>query len=114
MALKIRLSRQGAKKRPFYRIVVANERSPRDGRYVENVGTYDPMLDRSSDNRVILKEDRIKYWISQGANPTKRVAYFLGNAKIIDMPKFPKSVLKSKPKAKALERIRNKNLSNDS
>ena len=108
MALKIRLSRRGAKKRPFYRIVVANERSPRDGRYVENVGTYDPMLSKDDDNRVNLKEDRIKYWLSKGAHPTKRVAYFLGFANIIVMPSFPKSTLKSKPKKKSLERMERK------
>jgi len=108
MSLKIRLSRKGAKKRPFYRIVVANERSPRDGRYVENVGTYNPMLNKENIDRVNLNVERIKYWLSKGANPTRRVAYFLGYAKITEMPHFPKSILKSKPKKKALERIKNK------
>ena len=64
MALKIRLSRGGAKKRPFYRIVVADARSPRDGRFIERVGTYNPMVAKDSDDRVILKEERIKYWLS--------------------------------------------------
>ena len=78
MALKIRLSRGGAKKRPFYRIVVADARSPRDGRFIERVGTYNPMVAKDSDDRVILKEERIKYWLSQGAKPSDRVARFWG------------------------------------
>ena len=107
MSLKIRLSRRGAKKRPYYRIVVANDYSPRDGRYVENVGTYNPMLCKDNEDRVKLNEERIKYWLSKGANPTRRVAYFLGFANITDKPNFPKSSLKSKPKKKALERAKN-------
>ena len=83
MALKIRLSRGGAKKRPFYRIVVADARSPRDGRFIERVGTYNPMVAKDSDDRVVLKEERIKYWLSQGAKPSDRVARFLGQAEII-------------------------------
>jgi small subunit ribosomal protein S16 len=108
MALKIRLSRGGAKKRPFYRIVVANERSPRDGRYVEKVGTYNPMLPKGDEKRVVLKEERVKYWITQGAQPTDRVAKFLGTANFIAMPEVRERPLKSKPKAKALERIQEK------
>ncbi|MCP4922886.1 MAG: 30S ribosomal protein S16 [bacterium] len=105
MALKIRLARGGAKKRPFYRIVVANDRSPRDGRYVEKVGTYNPMLPKEDDKRVVLVEDRIKHWLSQGAQPTDRVARFLGSANIIAMPAVRERPLKSKPKAKAVERL---------
>ena len=86
MALKIRLSRGGAKKRPFYRIVVADARSPRDGRFIERVGTYNPMVAKDSDDRVILKQERIKYWLSQGAKPSDRVARFLGQAEIIQLP----------------------------
>jgi len=80
MALKIRLARGGSKKRPYYRIVVAEATSPRDGRYVEKVGTYDPMLPRDDENRVKLVEDRIKHWLSVGALPTDRVARFLDAA----------------------------------
>ena len=86
MALKIRLSRGGAKKRPFYRIVVADVRSPRDGLYVEKVGTYDPMLSKDSSKRVVLIEDRIKHWISKGAKPTDRVARFLISTDMIKLP----------------------------
>ncbi|SVC67559.1 uncharacterized protein METZ01_LOCUS320413, partial [marine metagenome] len=76
MALKIRLSRAGAKKRPFYRIVVTDSRNPRDGRYIERLGTYDPMLPKDR-QRVTLVEDRIRHWLGVGAKPTDRVARFL-------------------------------------
>jgi len=74
MAVKIRLARHGAKKKPFYRIVVANSESPRDGKYLENVGTYDPLFDPA---KVILKSERIKYWIDQGAKPSVTVRNLL-------------------------------------
>lgn len=74
MAVKIRLARHGAKKSPFYRIVVADSESPRDGRYLENVGTYDPLIDPA---KVILKSDRVKYWIEQGAKPSDTVRSLL-------------------------------------
>lgn len=106
MALKIRLARGGAKKRPFYQIVIADARSPRDGRFVEKVGTYNPMLPQESENRVNLNVDRIKHWLSVGAQPTDRVALFLGKAQIIDMPVTPSMSLKSQPKAKAQERLK--------
>jgi small subunit ribosomal protein S16 len=80
MALKIRLARAGAKKRPFYRIVVADSRSPRDGRYIEKIGTYDPLLPRDSAQRVNLEVERAKHWLSQGAQPTDRVLRFLDAA----------------------------------
>ena len=79
MSLKIRLARAGAKKRPFYRIVVADSRSPRDGRYIEKVGTYDPLLPRDGE-RVTLVEERVKHWLSVGAQPTDRVLRFLDEA----------------------------------
>ena len=79
MSLTIRLARAGAKKRPYYRIVVADSRSPRDGRYIEKVGTYNPLLPRDGE-RVKLVEDRIKHWISVGAQPTDRVLRFLDKA----------------------------------
>jgi len=106
MALKIRLARGGAKKRPFYQIVVADARSPRDGRFVEKVGTYNPMLPQDNQDRVRLKTDRIKHWLSVGAQPTDRVALFLGKAQLIEMPKAANSPLKSQPKAKAQERLK--------
>ncbi len=80
MSLKIRLARGGAKKRPFYSIVVADARSPRDGRFIEKLGTYNPMLERGHADRVTLKEERLKHWLGVGAQPTDRVARFLGDA----------------------------------
>jgi small subunit ribosomal protein S16 len=74
MAVKIRLARHGAKKSPFYRIVVADTESPRDGRYLENVGTYDPLFDPA---KVVLNSDRVKYWMNQGAKPTDTVRSLL-------------------------------------
>jgi small subunit ribosomal protein S16 len=82
MSLKIRLSRGGAKKRPFYRIVVADSKSPRDGRYIERIGTYDPLLPKGSGERIKLVEDRVKHWLSHGAQPTDRVLRFLDAAGI--------------------------------
>jgi small subunit ribosomal protein S16 len=77
MSLKIRLSRAGVKKRPFYRIVVADSRSPRDGRYIEKIGTFDPLLPRDSEERIKLDSERVKHWLSHGALPTDRVHRFL-------------------------------------
>jgi len=104
MALKIRLSRAGAKKRPFYRIVITDSRNPRDGRFIERVGTYDPMLPKNA-QRVTLKEDRIRHWLGVGAKPTDRVARFLGQAEIIPMPAQGNNPQKAKPKAKAQARM---------
>jgi small subunit ribosomal protein S16 len=105
MSLKIRLARGGAKKRPHYRIVVADSRMPRDGRYIERLGTYDPLLAKDNEGRVVLKDERIRYWLSQGAKPTDRVAKFLGTAEIIPMPAQRNNPDKAKPKAKAQERL---------
>ena len=104
MALKIRLSRAGAKKRPFYRVVVADSRSPRDGRFLERLGTYDPMLPKDHPERVRLNEERIRHWLDVGALPSERVARFLGAAEIIPMPAQRNNPQKAKPKAKAVER----------
>jgi small subunit ribosomal protein S16 len=104
MSLKIRLARGGAKKRPFYSIVVADSRSPRDGRFIEKLGTYNPMLDRGHAERVTLKEDRIKHWLGVGALPSDRVARFLGDAGIVAKPEVHETPKKSAPKAKAQAR----------
>ena len=108
MALKIRLARAGRKKRPFYRIVVADVRAPRDGRYVEKVGTYNPLLAHEDENRIRLVEERITYWIGQGAKPTPRVAIFLAKAGLADAPKITdkpkKSALGEKAKLRIEER----------
>ena len=82
MAVAIRLSRGGAKKRPYYRIVVADSRSSRDGKYLEQIGTYNPLLPKDSEERVKLNEDRARYWVGVGAQPTDRVARFLDKAGI--------------------------------
>ena len=104
MAVKIRLSRAGAKKTPHYRVIVADSRSPRDGRFIERVGTYNPLLPRDHQDRVKLKLDRIKYWPDQGAQPSPRVAKFLGAADVIPVPKR-ENPIKAKPKAKARARF---------
>ncbi|WP_067732796.1 30S ribosomal protein S16 [Novosphingobium naphthalenivorans] len=82
MSVSIRLSRGGAKKRPYYKIVVANSRAPRDGKYLEQVGTYNPLLAKDDENRVKLNEDRVNYWLGVGAQPTDRVARMLDKAGI--------------------------------
>ena len=84
MAVAIRLSRGGAKKRPYYRIVVADTRSPRDGKYLEQIGTYNPMLPKDSDARVKLDEDRARHWLGVGAKPSDRVLRFLDAAGILE------------------------------
>ena len=106
MAVVIRMARQGAKKHPFYHIVAADSRAPRDGRFVEKLGTYNPMLDKASPERVKLNEERIKYWLGVGAQPSDRVARFLGEAKLIAMPKWSETPKKSAPKKKAQERAK--------
>ena len=103
MALKIRLARGGSKKRPFYRVVVADVRSPRDGRFIDRVGTYNPMLPKDSADRVLLDTDKVKDWMSKGALPTDRVARFLDAAGLMkrDARENPK---KAVPGKKAQER----------
>ncbi len=108
MSLRIRLSRGGAKKRPYYRIVVADSRSPRDGKFIERVGTYNPMVPQDHPERIVLKEERVKYWMGVGALPSDRVAKFLGQADIIPMPALPSQTKKSQPKAKAQELLKAK------
>ncbi|MBM3517318.1 MAG: 30S ribosomal protein S16 [Alphaproteobacteria bacterium] len=104
MSLKIRLARAGAKKRPYFRIVIADTRSPRDGRFIERVGTYNPLLRRDDPQRVRLIPERIQYWLSNGATPSDRVARFLGAASLIPPPAPRNNPQKAQPKAKAQER----------
>ena len=106
MSLRIRLARGGAKKRPFYRIVVADSRSPRDGRFIEKIGTYNPMVPKDHPDRIRLDEDRAKHWISNGARPSDRVARFLGQADVMATPAVPEQTKKNRPKAKAQERMK--------
>ena len=104
MSLKIRLSRGGAKKRPYYRVVVADSRKPRDGRYIERVGTYNPMVAKDHPERLKLDDERIKYWLGVGAKPSDRVARFLGDLGMIDKPPVPEQTKQHLPRAKTLER----------
>lgn len=106
MSLKIRLARGGAKKRPFYSIVISDARSPRDGNFIEKIGTYNPMLPREHAERVVLNEERARHWLAMGAQPTDRVTLFLGRANIIELPKVRETPKKSAPKAKAQERAK--------
>ncbi|MCV6546523.1 MAG: 30S ribosomal protein S16 [Cohaesibacter sp.] len=109
MALKLRLARGGSKKRPYYRIVVADVRAPRDGRFIEKVGTYNPLLPKDSEERVTLKTDRVEHWLKQGAQPTDRVLRFL------DAAGLAKRSSRNNPKkaemgAKAKERLEEKRM----
>ncbi|MGB9153451.1 MAG: 30S ribosomal protein S16 [Alphaproteobacteria bacterium] len=104
--LVLRMTRHGAKKRPFYHIVVADSRSPRDGRFIEKVGTYDPMLAKDSPKRVTLLPERITHWIKNGAQPSERVARFLAAASLGPKVKYTESPKKSAPKAKTQERMK--------
>ena len=107
MSLKIRLARGGAKKRPFYRIVAADSRMPRDGRFIEKLGTYNPLLAKDSEERVKMDVERVQYWISQGAQPTDRVARMLEAAGVKEKTERnnPK---KGTPGKKAQERVEEK------
>jgi small subunit ribosomal protein S16 len=104
--LKIRLARAGAKKRPYYHIVVADSRAPRDGRFIEKVGSYNPMLPAEHEDRVRLVAERVTYWLKQGAQATDRVARFLGKAGLAPMPEIREQPVKSAPKKKAQERMK--------
>ena len=96
--LKIRLSRGGAKKRPVYKIVIADSRFPRDGRFIEKVGFFNPLLPKTKKERVNLEVERIKYWISKGAKPTLRVSRILGEAQVLPMPPRGNNPIKAIPK----------------
>ena len=94
MGLKIRLARGGSKKRPYYRIVVAEERAPRDGKFIEKVGTYNPMLAKDSEQRIQLVEERVKYWLGQGAQATDRVHRFLASVNLTEKREVPEQTSK--------------------
>lgn len=106
MSLKIRLSRGGAKKRPFYRVVVADSRSPRDGRFIERIGSYNPMLQKDDPDRFVINEERAKHWLGVGAQPSDRVARQLSVLGLADKPFVPEQTKKDKPRAKTLERMK--------
>jgi len=107
MAMKIRLARGGSKKRPFYRVVAADARMPRDGRFIEKLGTYNPLLAKDSEERVKLDLERIQHWLGQGAQPTDRVSRMLEAAGVIPA-KTRNNPIKAKPGKKAIERTEEK------
>lgn len=107
MATSIRLSRGGSKKRPYYRIVVADSRSPRDGKFIERIGSYNPLLAKTDEKRIVLDAERAKYWVDQGAQPTDRVARFLDAAGVKERA-ARNNPNKAKPGAKATERAEDK------
>jgi len=104
--LSMRMTRHGAKKRPYYHIVVADARAPRDGKFIEKIGSYNPMLPRENDQRVKLDAERVKHWLSKGAQPSDRVARFLAAANLGPKIEYRESPKKSAPKAKAQERMK--------
>jgi len=106
LSLKIRLSRTGAKKQATYRIVVADSRSPRDGRFIEKLGTYNPRVAHDHKERLVLKEDRIKHWVGVGALPTDRVQRLFSKIGLATAPEVPTQTKKDKPRAKAQERLK--------
>jgi small subunit ribosomal protein S16 len=106
MSLRIRMSRGGAKKRPFYRIVVADSRAPRDGRFIEKIGFHNPMMPRDHEERLRIDLDRAKHWLSVGAKPSPRVQRFLSDAGVMEAPVITEQTKKNMPKAKEMERRR--------
>lgn len=108
MAVRIRLSRGGSKKRPFYRIVAADQRAPRDGRFIEKLGTYNPLLPKDSAERLVVDAEKVKSWISKGAQPTERLQKLFANLGLCAAPALRNQPKKSAPKAKALERMKEK------
>ena len=107
MALKIRLARGGSKKRPFYSIVAADSRMPRDGRFIEKLGTYNPLLPKDSEERVKMNMERVQYWLGQGAQPTDRISRMLEAAGVLEK-KERVNLKKGEPGAKAKERAEEK------
>jgi len=108
MATKIRLARGGTKKRPFYRIVIADERAPRDGNFIEKIGNFNPMVPKDHKDRVVISKERAEHWLKVGAQPTDRVQRILADLEIMEAPKVTEKTKKHLPKAKAQERIKTK------
>ena len=108
MATKIRLARGGSKKRPFYRIVVADERAPRDGNFIEKIGNFNPMVPKDHKERVMLSKERAEHWLKVGAQPTERVQKILSELGMMEAPKITEKTKKHLPKAKAQERVKAK------
>lgn len=108
MSVKIRLTRGGSKKRPYYRIVVADSRSPRDGRFIQRVGSYNPMLPKDHDERVIVNADLVNEWMGKGAKPTDRVARLLAQKGVIAAPERREQTKAHMPSQRTLERRQEK------
>ena len=108
MATKIRLARGGSKKRPFYRIVIADERAPRDGNFIEKIGNFNPMVPKDHKERVVVSKERAEHWLKVGAQPTDRVQRILADLGMMEAPKITEKSKKHLPKAKAQERIKAK------
>lgn len=108
MAVRIRLSRGGSKKRPFYRIVAADQRAPRDGRFIEKLGTYNPLLPKDHEQRLVVDAEKVKSWISKGAQPTERLQKLFANLGLCAAPAIRNQPKKSAPKAKTVERMKAK------
>lgn len=108
MAVRIRLSRGGSKKRPFYRIVAADQRAPRDGRFIERLGSYNPMLPKDHAERLVVDAEKVKSWLSKGAQPTERLQKLLSGLGLCAAPVIKDQPKKSAPKAKAVERMKEK------
>lgn len=108
MAVRIRLSRGGSKKRPFYRIVVADARAPRDGRFIERLGSYNPLLPHDHNDRIVLNVEKAKEWLSKGALPTERLQKIFSSLGLTNAPDFSAQTKQTAPKAKAQERLKEK------
>ena len=108
MATKMRLARGGSKKRPFYRIVIADERAPRDGNFIEKIGNFNPMVPKDHKERVVISKERAEHWLKVGAQPTDRVQRILADLGMMEAPKITEKTKKHLPKAKAQERIKAK------
>lgn len=108
MATKMRLARGGSKKRPFYRIVIADERAPRDGNFIEKIGNFNPMVPKDHKERVVISKERAEHWLKVGAQPTDRVQRILAELEMMDAPKITEKTKKHLPKAKAQERTKAK------
>ena len=108
MATKMRLARGGSKKRPFYRIVIADERAPRDGNFIEKIGNFNPMVPKDHKERAVISKERAEHWLKVGAQPTDRVQRILAELGMMDAPKFTEKTKKHLPKAKAQERTKAK------
>ena len=106
MAVRIRLSRGGSKKRPYYHIVAADARAPRDGRYIEKLGAYNPLLPQDNENRIVVDKEKVSAWLSKGAQPTERLQKIFANLGLCAAPKMVERPKKSAPKAKAVERMK--------